>query len=185
MSILKSKWKVLRRSTIDKAWTFYLFSRGSRAEPLYLVSIFAFLNFFIAPLHFEIPFINPLESSQLGSQFGPTCGITTASYNNSILDLNTPLERILSVLLSCNKILQQSFTSIVVICSQVPPKCYFYLKIPISRNSTYTAKIRMKNVFPEIDTIFFLTLRDFLIYRKKKFAEIRDVARSLVWFWYK
>ena len=155
MSFLESKWKVLRRSTIDKAWTFYLFSRGSRAEPLYLVSIFAFLKFFIAPLHFEIPFINPLERSQLGNQFGPTCGITTASYNNSILDLNPALERILSVLLIRNKSFLLSFTHIAVICSQGPLKCCFCFKIPISGNSTFTAKICMKNVFPKIDTIFF------------------------------
>ena len=90
-----------------------------------------------------------------GSQFGPTFDITTALCNNSILDLNTALERILSVLLSCNKSLLPSFTSIAVICSQGPLKCCFYLKILISSNSTFTAKIRMKKVFPETDTIFF------------------------------
>ena len=88
-------------------------------------------------------------------QFGPTFDITTDLYDNLIFDLNTALERILSVLLSRKKSLLPSFTPIAVICSQVPPKCCFYLKIPISSNSTFTAKICMKNVFPEIDTIFF------------------------------
>ena len=96
-----------------------------------------------------------------GSQFGPTFDVTTALYNNSILDLNTALERILSVLWSRNKNLLPSFTFIAVICSQVPPKCYFYFKIPISSNSTFTAKIRMKKVFPQIDTIFCWCLRTF------------------------
>ena len=94
-------------------------------------------------------------------QFGPTCEITTASYNNWILDLNTALESILSVLLSRNKILLPSFISIAVICPQVPPKCCFHLKISIPSNSTFTAKIRMKNVFPKADTIFFWRPRTF------------------------
>ena len=90
-----------------------------------------------------------------GSQFGPTFDITTDLYDNSIFNLNTALERILSVLLSRNKSFLLSFTSIGVICPQLLPKCCFYLKIPISSNGTFTAKIRKKNVFPEIDTIFF------------------------------
>ena len=38
-----------------------------------------------------------------GSKFGTTFDITTASYENSILDLNTALERIVSVFLSRTK----------------------------------------------------------------------------------
>ena len=122
-------------------------------------TIISHLNFHIFEFfHRELTFWDSLHKSfrELPEgQFGPTFEITTASYDNSILDLNTALERILSVLLSRNKSFLLSFTPISVICSQVPPKCCFYLKIPISSNSTFTAKIRMKNVFPKADTIFF------------------------------
>jgi len=124
-------------------------------------TIISHLNFHVFEFfHRELTFWDSLYKSfrELPEcQFGSTFEITTASCDNSILDLNPALERILSVLLIRNKSFLLSFTHIAVICSQGPLKCCFYFKIPISGNSTFTAKICMKNVFPKIDTIFFWT----------------------------